>query len=169
MTIVGSEETNSYIQIRITTDNWPEETGWELRDANGSLIENVNVGDLAVLQTLNSFGMSVCLNWAATPSPCTIPTAMACCFSVGQLRRHGWHLQHERRCAGRYRLEYMGSSQIEFAEVTGSRGNGRFKRERGFFGHVHQRVPEPNSWFGFFGIHHCQGRHGHRGGLQPRW
>jgi len=47
VTIIGSEETNTYIQIRITTDNWPEETGWDLRDADGNIVESVAVGSLA--------------------------------------------------------------------------------------------------------------------------
>ena len=45
--IVGSEEANTYIQVRITTDNWPEETGWEIRDANGAIVESVATGSLA--------------------------------------------------------------------------------------------------------------------------
>ena len=44
---MGTEEANTYIQVRITTDNWPEETGWEIRDANGAIVESVATGSLA--------------------------------------------------------------------------------------------------------------------------
>ena len=45
--IVGSTEATSYVQVRITTDNWPEETGWMITDANGTYVDGVATGDLA--------------------------------------------------------------------------------------------------------------------------
>jgi hypothetical protein len=44
--IVGSTEATSYVQVRITTDNWPEETGWMITDANGTYVDGVATGDL---------------------------------------------------------------------------------------------------------------------------
>jgi len=45
--IVGSTEATSYVQVRITTDNWPEETGWMITDANGTYVDGVAAGELA--------------------------------------------------------------------------------------------------------------------------
>jgi len=45
--IVGSTEATSYVQVRITTDNWPEETGWSIESATGMYIDGVGAGDLA--------------------------------------------------------------------------------------------------------------------------
>ena len=45
--IVGSTEATSYVQVRITTDNWPEETGWSIESASGMYIDGVDTGDLA--------------------------------------------------------------------------------------------------------------------------
>lgn len=45
--IVGSTEATSYVQVRITTDNWPQETGWMITDANGTYVDGVATGDLA--------------------------------------------------------------------------------------------------------------------------
>jgi len=45
--IVGSTEATSYIQVRITTDNWPEETGWTIESGSGMYIDGVATGDLA--------------------------------------------------------------------------------------------------------------------------
>lgn len=47
--IVGSTEAASYVQVRITTDNWPEETGWEIVNADGSFVDGVATGSLAGL------------------------------------------------------------------------------------------------------------------------
>ena len=45
--IVGSTEATSYVQVRITTDNWPEETGWSIESASGMYIDGVAAGELA--------------------------------------------------------------------------------------------------------------------------
>jgi len=45
--IVGSTEATSYVQVRITTDNWPEETGWTIESATGMYIDGVATGGLA--------------------------------------------------------------------------------------------------------------------------
>jgi thiol-disulfide isomerase/thioredoxin len=45
--IVGSNETNTYIQVRITTDNWPQETGWEITNASGAFVAGEPIGSLA--------------------------------------------------------------------------------------------------------------------------
>ena len=45
--IVGSTEATSYVQVRITTDNWPEEIGWMITDANGTYVDGIATGDLA--------------------------------------------------------------------------------------------------------------------------
>ena len=45
--IVGSTEATSYVQVRITTDNWPEETGWTIESASGMYIDGIATGELA--------------------------------------------------------------------------------------------------------------------------
>ena len=46
-----SPETTTYVQVRVTTDNWPAETGWEIADDNGTVIESVAVGSLTNADT----------------------------------------------------------------------------------------------------------------------
>ena len=45
--IVGSTEATSYVQVRITTDNWPDETGWMIESASGMYIDGIATGELA--------------------------------------------------------------------------------------------------------------------------
>ena len=45
--IIGSTEATSYVQVRITTDNWPEETGWTIESAAGMYIDGAATGTLA--------------------------------------------------------------------------------------------------------------------------
>ncbi len=40
--VVGSVESTTYVQVRIRTDNWPEETSWSIEDSNGANIAGVN-------------------------------------------------------------------------------------------------------------------------------
>ena len=40
--VVGSVESTTYVQVRIRTDNWPEETSWSIQDSNGANIAGVN-------------------------------------------------------------------------------------------------------------------------------
>ena len=47
---VAAESTTS-VQIQIVTDNWPQETGWEIADDNGAVIESVAVGSLTSADT----------------------------------------------------------------------------------------------------------------------
>jgi thiol-disulfide isomerase/thioredoxin len=47
VTIIGSVESTTYVQVRVTTDNWPEETGWVINDDMGNEIASVAVGSLA--------------------------------------------------------------------------------------------------------------------------
>jgi len=44
--IVGSTESTSYVQVRIHTDNWPEETSWEILDSDGMYIDGIAEGSL---------------------------------------------------------------------------------------------------------------------------
>ena len=44
--IVGSVESSTIIQVRITTDNWAEETGWFITSADGMYIDGVEAGSL---------------------------------------------------------------------------------------------------------------------------
>ena len=59
--IVGSTEATSYIQVRITTDNWPEETGWTIESAAGMYIDGIATGSLAG-QADTEFTWDVALN-----------------------------------------------------------------------------------------------------------
>ena len=42
--VAGSEEATSYVQVRILTDDWPEETGWSVTDSQGTEIAGVATG-----------------------------------------------------------------------------------------------------------------------------
>ena len=44
-------ESTTLVQIQILTDNWPGETGWEIADDNGTVIESVAVGSLTAADT----------------------------------------------------------------------------------------------------------------------
>ncbi|HIK67505.1 MAG TPA: T9SS type A sorting domain-containing protein [Flavobacteriales bacterium] len=46
VSIVGSTEATSYVQVRIHTDNWPEETSWEILDSDGMYIDGIAEGSL---------------------------------------------------------------------------------------------------------------------------
>ena len=61
VSIVGSTEATSYVQVRITTDNWPEETGWTIESATGMYIDGIGTGDLAN-QADTEFTWDVALN-----------------------------------------------------------------------------------------------------------
>jgi len=47
VTVIGSTESTTYVQVRITTDNWPQETGWVINDDMGNTVASVAVGSLA--------------------------------------------------------------------------------------------------------------------------
>ena len=47
--IVGPVESSNIIQVRITTDSYPEETGWTIESASGVYIDGVATGELAGL------------------------------------------------------------------------------------------------------------------------
>ena len=42
--IVGSVEASTSVQVRIQLDNWPEETGWSIQNANGEVVIESPVG-----------------------------------------------------------------------------------------------------------------------------
>jgi thiol-disulfide isomerase/thioredoxin len=44
----ASAQTTTNVRVSITTDNWPEETGWSIESADGMYIDGVDAGDLAV-------------------------------------------------------------------------------------------------------------------------
>jgi len=46
VSVTGSTEATSYVQVRITTDNWPEETYWDIYSANGTFIDGIAEGAL---------------------------------------------------------------------------------------------------------------------------
>ena len=51
ITVIGSVESTTYIQVRITTDNWPTETGWVINDDAGNAVASVAVGSLTTADT----------------------------------------------------------------------------------------------------------------------
>jgi hypothetical protein len=51
VTVIGSVESTTYVQVRITTDNWPGETGWVIEDDMGNTIASVAVGSLTQADT----------------------------------------------------------------------------------------------------------------------
>ena len=72
-----SPETTTYVQVRVTTDNWPEETGWEIVDDMGTVVESVAVGSLTNADT-DYTGTWACPAWVATASRCLTRTATDC-------------------------------------------------------------------------------------------
>lgn len=47
--VQGPIESTTHFYIEITTDNWGEETGWEIEDENGNIVASVAVGSYASL------------------------------------------------------------------------------------------------------------------------
>jgi len=45
--VVGSVESTTYVQVRIRTDNWPDNTGWSIENSNGTQIAGVAQGQYA--------------------------------------------------------------------------------------------------------------------------
>tara|TARA_B100000530_G_scaffold250171_1_gene164521 strand:+ start:1796 stop:3289 length:1494 start_codon:yes stop_codon:yes gene_type:complete len=41
--VSGAEESSVYVTLTILTDNYPEETSWQLFDANGNVVESTNI------------------------------------------------------------------------------------------------------------------------------
>lgn len=50
--VSGSIPTKTEIEVKLTTDHWPEETGWRLVDDTGVVLEEVEVGSLAGQQEI---------------------------------------------------------------------------------------------------------------------
>jgi hypothetical protein len=44
--VVGSSEATSYVQVRITTDSWPQETSWDIYSTDGMFIAGIAEGSL---------------------------------------------------------------------------------------------------------------------------
>jgi len=61
VSIVGSTEATSYVQVRILTDNWPEETSWTIETSDGAYIDGIAEGSLAG-QTDTEFTWDVALD-----------------------------------------------------------------------------------------------------------
>ncbi|HIO59080.1 MAG TPA: T9SS type A sorting domain-containing protein [Flavobacteriales bacterium] len=59
--VVGSSEATSYVQVRITTDNWPEETSWDIYATDGSFVAGIASGSLGG-QTDTEFVWDVALD-----------------------------------------------------------------------------------------------------------
>jgi hypothetical protein len=53
--IVGSDETNTNIQVRIMLDNWPEETGWEITNSTGGFVAGEPIGAYTGAQNQNTY------------------------------------------------------------------------------------------------------------------
>lgn len=49
-TLVGSTFTTTALEVKLTTDHWPEESGWRLTDEQGLVVEEVSIGSLDGLQ-----------------------------------------------------------------------------------------------------------------------
>ncbi len=58
--ITGSVDSSNNVQVRIMTDNWPEETGWSITDGLGTEIAGSPVGDYSNQQnTLFTYNVSL--------------------------------------------------------------------------------------------------------------
>ncbi len=60
--IVGSEESTTNIQVRVMTDNWPQETGWSITNSNGGVVENVDPGAYTAADNLFTTDVTLDLN-----------------------------------------------------------------------------------------------------------
>ena len=60
--IVGSEEATTSIQVRIMTDNWPQETGWSIINSNGAVVESSDVGAYTLGDNLYTTNVTLDLN-----------------------------------------------------------------------------------------------------------
>ena len=49
-TLEGATSTTTALEVKLTTDHWPEESGWRLTDDQGSVVEEVSIGSLDGLQ-----------------------------------------------------------------------------------------------------------------------
>jgi thiol-disulfide isomerase/thioredoxin len=54
-------EATSYVQVRITTDNWPEETGWKIESASGMYIDGIATGSLGADEANTELAWDVAL------------------------------------------------------------------------------------------------------------
>jgi hypothetical protein len=119
VTVIGTVESTTYVQVRITTDNWPGETGWVINDDMGNTIASVAVGSLTQADT--EFTWDVGLGDLG-------------CYKFTMFDSYGDGLYASQYgafadgTAGVYSMdgememgvvwEYDGDSGIEFAEVT---------------------------------------------------
>ena len=114
-----SPETTTHVEVRVTTDNWPIETGWEIVNDLGEVIDSVAVGSLSNADTEYTWNVS-------------LPGIG--CYQFTLLDAEGDGLfasqygNYANGTAGVYGMdggsqvdiafEYDGASGIEFAELT---------------------------------------------------
>ena len=118
--VIGSVESTTNIQVRITTDNWPGETGWVIADDAGNEVASLAVGSLA--QNPNTLW-----TWDVD-----LPSTGCYTFTIFDTYGDGLHASqwgdYTDGTAGVYSMdgetevgivwEYDGASGIEFSEFS---------------------------------------------------
>ena len=67
-TVQMATESTSLIKIELLTDEYPEETGWEVRNSSGDVIASLEVGELNDDPTNNSFDNTLYQYWVSVPA-----------------------------------------------------------------------------------------------------
>lgn len=114
-----SPETTTQVEVRITTDNWPIETGWEIADDTGELIDSVAVGSLTNADTEYTWNVNL---------PGTACYRFTLLDAQGDGLFASQYGNYANGTAGVYSMdggaqvdiafEYDGASGLEFAEFT---------------------------------------------------
>jgi len=116
----GSIPTTTEIEVKLTTDHWPEETGWRLVDDQGDVLEEVTVGSLAGQQETT-------LTW-------DVELPSLGCYEMVLLDAVGDGLQAE--IYGDYPNGSLTISNIDAGEVTSLELTWEGGEEGAFFEHV---------------------------------
>ena len=116
----GSIPTTTEIEVKLTTDHWPEETGWRLVDDQGDVLEEVEVGSLAGQQETT-------LTW-------NVELPSLGCYEMVLLDAIGDGLQAE--IYGNYPNGSLTISNIDAGEVTSLELTWEGGEEGAFFEHV---------------------------------
>ena len=68
--VSGAEESSMYVTLTVLTDNYPDETSWELFDANGNVVESTNIVGQAYGEAGDYSGQAnteIQINWTLDP------------------------------------------------------------------------------------------------------
>ena len=112
--IVGSEESTTSIQVRIMTDNWPEETGWSITNSNGA-VEGSNAGAYTIADNLYTTDVTSDMNEQVTlPMIDTYGDGLNASTGVITLTDTLQIVKVDGATELGYVLDYQGSSGVQF-------------------------------------------------------